>query len=96
MRYAPDELVSLPVAGDLFPVSRSPNTVRVYCRNGVRLADGKFIKLKCQRIGGRFYTCQRWIYEFLAELNGGTLQLTEAEQERRHSAVEEELQKLGC
>lgn len=42
----------------------SVNTLTRWRLNGVR-----GVKLRCQRIGGRYYTSKQWLDEFVAALN---------------------------
>lgn len=34
-----------------------------------RISGVQGVKLRCQRIGGRFFTCKQWLDEFVSALN---------------------------
>jgi hypothetical protein len=65
--YTPPEnqkLVPLAQAAQFLPHCPHPNTLHRWRLNGVR-----GVKLRTVRLGGRHYTCQVWVDEFVAALN---------------------------
>lgn len=96
MKENRSKLVSFPAAQELFPTYRCLMTLHNYRKRGVPVGDGRIAKLRCTKVGRGYFTCQEWIDEFIAEMNGGHLDIPPAQQEERHQAVETELDRLGC
>jgi hypothetical protein len=74
----------------------SLNTLRRWCEEGLR---GGKIRLRVTRIGGQVYTCDRWVAEFLRELNSpqegptiASVPRTRAERARASCAARSELE----
>jgi hypothetical protein len=70
-----DELVPLSKAGCLFPGKPvHPNTLTRWRLHGV-----KGVRLRCYRVGARWYTSARWVGEFLAALDGQSSEAVQQE-----------------
>lgn len=61
---AAEEYITLSQAAKLAPGRPSANCVWRWCRQGVRAASGKRVRLEHVRFGSRIYTSRRWLNAF--------------------------------
>ncbi len=50
------------------PGSPQPPTLARWRREGIKSRPGVIVKLKCVRVGKRFYTTEAWLQEFFDEV----------------------------
>ncbi|HMN39601.1 MAG TPA: DUF1580 domain-containing protein [Phycisphaerales bacterium] len=82
---AAEEHITLSQAAKLAPGRPSPNCVWRWCREGVRAASGKRVRLKHVRFGSRIYTTRQWLAAFglaLAEADAAHFERNEQPQDR--------------
>lgn len=98
----PDYL-TLAEAARLTPRRPTAGTLWRWARRGVRARDGRSIRLRHVRVGGRVYTTEQWLHEFFAELAAADLGNTHWQHPNRtplppttaHEAADAELCKEG-
>ncbi|MCA9295364.1 MAG: hypothetical protein KC983_02585, partial [Phycisphaerales bacterium] len=61
---AAEEHLTLSQAAKLVPGRPSSNCLWRWCRNGVKAASGKRVRLKHVRFGSRIYTTRQWLNDF--------------------------------
>jgi hypothetical protein len=93
-----EEVISLSRAARLLPPLRgdspvSPCTVWRWANHGVRGPDGRVVKLRTFRVGGRTCTSVEALQEFLAALNSEPAPAPVAEPDQEQA--EDELDRLG-
>jgi hypothetical protein len=79
-------LISVADALKLLPRRISPATFARWIIVGVRRLDGERLRLRAERIGGRFWTSPEWLAEFI---ESQTSQYVPATETQHRSPVEE-------
>lgn len=98
------DYLTLAEAAQLTPRRPTAGTLWRWARRGVRARDGRSIRLRHVRVGGRVYTTEQWLHEFFEELAAADLANTRWQHPNRtplpstlaaHDAADAELREAG-